>query len=304
MKISKEGTKSEHKDDESIDSYTPLSQVLKQNKKNKKEDLRSDKKRRKWRNKGKDTTNTNEFAEANKLVKDPDLKVTRISKIKDNTPLDEERSKAEKKWNKLVQKDFSMQKKAYGIEYVNVEKCKNLHIVSKNYMSTFNSMTKEEKINLLEIEQYNSDVDGAKLKDQNHFLLHLRDGNPVVIHRNWFDIEQDDLMNTETRRINVKTEQKCYKQPNKIHNLSTDEKRSIKNACNVMERVSQIEIIKRLPDDRNNVQYYETKFGSSTIRTSIKYIGIDHNNITCPLEDQWLKDNFNTPKTTELFGTN
>ena len=293
------------KDDQSINSDTPLSQV---NKKNHKKDhtvtddlLNTEKKRRRWRDQGKDQMDTVEFEEDNRIIKDPDLKVSRLAKIKENTPVEEKRSIVDKQWNQLVQQDYEIQKNASGIEYVDVKKCTNLNIVSQEYISKFNSMSKEEKINLLEIEHYDSDTDRSKLDNQDHFLLHLKKGNPVVIHKNWFEIEQDDLKNTDTRRIKVTTEKKCYKGPNKVHKLANDEKKAIKKAHNMMNTISQIQKIKRLPDDRKNVQYFETKFEKTIIRTSVKYIGIDQNNISCPLEDQWLKDNFNTPKLADFW---
>ena len=53
--------------------------------------------------------------------------------------------------------------------------------------------------------------------------------------------------------------------------------------------------IKRLPDDCNNIQYFETKFENKINRTGVKYIGIDMNNQSSALEDSWLYDNFNKP---------
>ena len=234
-------------------------------------------------------------------MKDPDFKVSRLPKIKDNTEDEERRSIAEKKWNKVLQEDLKMQKKASGIEYVNVKKCKKLKEASKVYLKKFASMTKDEKLNLLEIEKYDSDDDKSKLDNRNHFLLHLKDGDPVVIHKNWFDLDQSDLKNTDTRRIKRKTEKKCYNKPNIVHKLASDEIKAIRKACNVMNTLSQIQKIKRLPDDRKNVQYFETKFESSSIRTRVKYVGIDQNNISCLLEDQWLKDNFNTPSLQDFW---
>ena len=62
-----------------------------------------------------------------------------------------------------------------------------------------------------------------------------------------------------------------------------------------MTTISQIQKIKRLPEDCNNIQYFETKFENKMIRTRVKYIGIDMNNRSSALEDSWLKDNFNKP---------
>ena len=41
-------------------------------------------------------------------------------------------------------------------------------------------MTKAQKIVLFEIDQYDSDINGSELKEENHFLLHLKDKSAVV----------------------------------------------------------------------------------------------------------------------------
>lgn len=66
----------------------------------------------------------------------------------------------------------------------------------------------------------------------------------------------------------------------------------IKRACKVITEHSQIHVIKRLPVDRKNGLFYETNYRNKLLRTSVKYIGIDMLNNTIPLEDQWLKINF------------
>ena len=306
--------KKENKNDLSFDDDTPLSQLKKhQNSSYAEKDIDEEdevknmdegrtlkknvSKRRKLREAISKGVKEDKEDISNRLVKDPDINRQAIlPKIKENSPLDDTRSKADKKWNELVAKDYITQQKATGIEYVKVKDCQKLRTVSKKYIEQFKAMSRNEKINLLEIEDYDSDVDKSKLSNADHFLLHMDGAQPVVIHKNWFEIDQDDLKNTDTRRIKVSKEKKCYEQPNTIHKLASDEKRAIKKACNIMTEKSQIQIIKRLPDDRRNVQYFETKFEKSTIRSSVKYIGIDMNNISCPLEDQWLKDNFNNDK--------
>ena len=117
----------------------------------------------------------------------------------------------------------------------------------------------------------------------------------MVVHKNWFDIDQDDLKNIDTKRIISKPIEKCYENLNKRHNLANDGKRATNKACNTMTTISQLQKIKRLPDDRNNIQYFETKFGNKIILTCVKYVGIDMNNQSSALEDSWLKDNFNKP---------
>ena len=122
--------------------------------------------------------------------------------------------------------------------------------------------------------------------------MHTTDGLSVVVHENWFEIEQDEWQNTDKRRISEKTKTKCMKKPNKSYNLSTDEMQKIKRACKVITEHSQIHVIKRLPVDRKNGLFYETNYRNKLLRTSVKYIGIDMLNNTIPLEDQWLKINF------------
>ena len=50
------------------------------------------------------------------------------------------------------------------------------------------------------------------------------------------------------------------KKLNKSYNLSTDEVQKIKRACKVITEHSQIHVIKRLPVDRKNGLFYETKY--------------------------------------------
>ena len=136
----------------------------------------------------------------NGVFRDTDIPKVKggLPQIKENTELENRRSLAEKEWNKKVSEDYKTQKKSAGIEFVNVKKCKKLHPASKMYLTKFRQMTKAQKIVLFEINQYDSDINGSELKDENHFLLYLKDKSAVVVHRNWFDIDQDDLKNTDT----------------------------------------------------------------------------------------------------------
>ena len=65
---------------------------------------------------------------------------------------------------------MKFKKKSAGIEFVNVKKCKKLHTASKTYLTKFRQMTKAEKIVLFEINQYDSDINGSELKEENHFF--------------------------------------------------------------------------------------------------------------------------------------
>ena len=220
-------------------------------------------------------------------------KLKRVSKIKNNTPLEERRSEAELRWNEMVNYDYQFQRKAKGIEYVDVKNCSNLNEKSLAYLEEFRSMNKEEKIEMLEIDNYDSDEDRDLLKDENHFLLHSDDSNCEVIHKAWFKLDQDEWQNEDKRRIKKSTISKCYDKPNEIHPLEKKEIKWIKRACDIMTKTSQITKIKRLPDNYKDMTYYEIIFEGKVIRTKVKYVGIDTQNKSCPLEDQWLKDNFN-----------
>ena len=291
--VGKDG-KSTHKEDE-----IPLAQLL-SSKSDKREQLETKAKEKKQRIRKQigQTVETDDEDSGLVTFRDPDIpKVKRgLPQIKENSELESRRSEAEKKWNKMVIDDYELQKKSTGIEFVKVKKCKKLHPASTQYLTKFRQMTKAEKIVLFEIEQYDSDVNRADLLQEDHFLLHLKDESAVVISKNWFDVDQDHLKNTDTKRINSKTIEKCYQNPNQRYNLASDEKRAINKACNTMTTISQIQKIKRLPDERNNIQYFETKFDNKIIRTRVKYIGIDMNNRSSALEDSWLKDNFNKPE--------
>ena len=220
-------------------------------------------------------------------------KLKRVSKIKNNTPLEERRSEAELRWNEMVNYDYQFQRKAKGIEYVDVKNCSNLNEKSLAYLEEFRSMNKEEKIEMLEIDNYDTDEDRDLLKDENHFLLHSDDNHCEVIHKAWFKLDQDEWQNEDKRRIKKSTISKCYDKPNEIHPLEKKEIKWIKRACDIMTKTSQITKIKRLPDNYKDMTYYETIFEGKIIRTKVKYVGIDTQNKSCPLEDQWLKDNFN-----------
>ena len=102
-------------------------------------------------------------------------KFNRVSKIKNNTPLEERRSEAESRWNEMVNYDYHFQRKAKSTEYIiDVKNCSNLNEKSLAYLKEFCSMEKEEKIAMLEIENYDTDEDQDFLKNENHFLLHLQ----------------------------------------------------------------------------------------------------------------------------------
>ena len=219
----------------------------------------------------------------------------RISKIKPNTPLEDSRAEAEAEWNEMVTYDYSFQKKANGLEYVDVKSNSSLSEKSLAYLEIFRSMSKEKKIEMLELEEYNSEEDRDMLKDENHFILHASDGSSEVIHKDWFKIDQDEWQNFDKRRIKEDTISKCYDHPNQIHKLDKHEIKWIRRAHDVMTKTSQIHKIKRLPDNYNDMIYYETEFDGKQIRTKVKYVGIDSQNKTCFLEDSWLKDNFDKP---------
>ena len=261
----------------------PISQLRK--KKRKSQSSRNDK------SKSKSSTKTKRkrqhLVEARFLQKNNTL-----PQIQCNTTTDLDRMEEEKEYDKIVQKDYEIQRKADSIEYIHVKTCKHLYSNSKAYIKELKKMSKKEKIEMSEIEDYDSDTDRKTINDENHFILHTTDGLAVVIHENWFEIEQEEWNNTDHRRIDEKTEQKCLKSPNKKFKLSTKEKQKIRNACKVITEHSQIHRIKRLEFDRKNYLYYETNFKNKLLRTSVKYIGIDMLNNTIPLEDHWIKLNF------------
>ncbi len=101
----------------------------------------------------------------------------------------------------MVNYDYHFQRKAKSIQYVDVKNCSNLNEKSLAYLEEFRSMEKEEKIAMLEIENYDTDKDRDFLKNENDFLLHSDDGHCEVIHKAWFKLDQDEWQNEDKRRI-------------------------------------------------------------------------------------------------------
>ena len=225
-----------------------------------------------------------------------------LLQIQVNTDLENQRQEEELVWDEMAKADFLLQEKASGIEFVDVKKCTTLNPTSQIYIEKFKKMKEKEKIHMMELdsdEEEEEDEENLKeiLKNENHYLLHTDDGECAVISSRWFEIDQGEWQNFDKRRISQRTVDKCLKEPNKIHNLTKQEKKWIRKTCKIMNVTAQVHKIKRLPDENHNAYFYETIFQGKLIRTRVKYVGIDMLNQTSYLEDQWLKINFNKPET-------
>ena len=81
----------------------------------------------------------------------------------------------------MVQKDYEIQRKAVALEYINIKTCKKIYANLKAYLKELQSMSKKEKIDLWEIENYDSDTDQKIINDKNHFILHTSNELVAVI---------------------------------------------------------------------------------------------------------------------------
>ena len=109
------------------------------------------------------------------------MKHSKFSEMNDNSKTDKNRLESEVEYDKMVQKDHEIQQKAVALEYINIKTCKKLYANSKAYLKELQSMSKKEKIDMWEIENYDSDTDQKIINDKNHFILHTSNELVAVI---------------------------------------------------------------------------------------------------------------------------